>query len=313
MPKIKSDDKIKIVDLSCVYNEDPVHIQYHGLMLKGVANQLGRWPNDLFGLFMAASLVISSFVLLAFVTAIFCLPIASDVNCCELKVSKDECSLNVYFVKEATQVWSREEFCYIEAAAREQPNLNIHIINLIRTSDILNTSEVNLKMALAIQNANIHIANFSIDKFFNKTELSSIAKNLSNDLLLMAARAYLLWNFPGIAMHPSAYCNLSIINKSQWNKVGKRNCMPDELATIDPTIDLQATGVHCQAFLGFLLREISRNATQIYNLKDALDRFCPKIDNCPEVRVLDLKSRCPINVFDCPTVYTSEKSWKLAK
>ncbi|TGZ50121.1 Uncharacterized protein DBV15_00796 [Temnothorax longispinosus] len=87
----------------------------------------------------------------------------------------------------------------------------------MRASGIPNTSEVYLKMALANQNANIHIADLAIDEFFSKTELSSIAKNLSNELLLMAAKAYLLWNFPGVAMHPSAYCNLSSINKSRWN------------------------------------------------------------------------------------------------
>ena len=56
----------------------------------------------------------------------------------------------------------------------------------------------------------------------------------------------------------------------------KRDCMPDKLVTIDPTIDLQATDVHCQAFLGFLIQEISKNTTQIYSLKDALDKFCPR-------------------------------------
>lgn len=35
------------------------------------------------------------------------------------------------------------------------------------------------------------------------------------------------------------------------------------------------------------------------------------IDNCPEVRVLDLKSQCSVNVFNCPTVYMSGKSWEL--
>lgn len=60
------------------------------------------------------------------------------------------------------------------------------------------------------------------------------------------------------------------------SKVGKRDCTPNKLITIDPTIDLQATDVHCQAFLGFLLRELSKNPTKNYSLKDALDRFCPR-------------------------------------
>ena len=57
---------------------------------------------------------------------------------------------------------------------------------------------------------------FNIIFIFARTELSHIAKDLNNELLLMAARAYLLWNFPGVAMHPSAYCNLSVVNKSRW-------------------------------------------------------------------------------------------------
>ncbi|KAL0122992.1 hypothetical protein PUN28_007560 [Cardiocondyla obscurior] len=260
---------------------------------------------------MAACLIISSFLLLVFVTAIFCSPVAKECNRCELKSPKDECSSNVYFVKEAGQAWSGKDFCCIEAAAKKQPNLNIHLINLMRAANISNTTENNFKITLASRNPNIHIADLSIDEFFSKTELSSIAKNLSNESLLIAAKAYLLWNFSGIAMHPSAYCNLSNINKSRWNKVGKRDCTPDELVTIDPMIDLQATDVYCQAFLGFLIREISKNATRVYTLKDALNKFCPRIDNCPEVRIVDLKSQCPVDASDCPTVHnTYSKSWK---
>lgn len=110
------------------------------------------------------------------------------------------------------------------------------------------------------------------------------------------------------------------------------------MATIDPAIDLQATEVHCQAFPGFVLQEISKNITQIHNLKDALDKFCPRyfqsklffckfinikniviiinkilyntiifrIDSCPEVQVVNLKSRCAVDVLDCPTIYATE-------
>jgi len=47
-------------------------------------------------------------------------------------------------------------------------NSQIHLINLMRISDALNMSEVHLKMALAAQNANIHIENLSVDEFFSK-------------------------------------------------------------------------------------------------------------------------------------------------
>ncbi|XP_029173340.1 uncharacterized protein LOC114942193 isoform X1 [Nylanderia fulva] len=303
LPFFLDESEAKIVDLPYMYFEGPIQgAQYNSPMLKGVAHQLRRWPNDLFSSFIAACLIISGLVLFAFITAIFCTPVTSNDNYCEYNMLEDEHSFNVYFVKEAGQVWSRKEFCYIEAAAREQPDLNIHLINLMRTSDTLNIPEAHIKMALATQNTNIHIADLSIDEFFSKSNLSNIAKSLSNGLLLMAARAYLLWNSPGVAMHPSAYCNLSSINKFRWSKEEKRNYTPNKLFTIDPTIDLQATGIQCQAFLGFLLQEISKNATQIYNLKDVLHKFCPRIDKCPEVQILDLKSRCSVNVLDCPTV-----------
>ncbi|XP_012219910.1 uncharacterized protein [Linepithema humile] len=250
-------------------------------------------------------LIISGLVVFVFITAILCSPVTNDDNCCELKISGDEHPFNVYFVKEAAQVWSRKEFCYIEAAARKQPELSIHLINLMRNSSASNILETHFKVALATQNANIHVADLPIDEFFSKSKLSNIAQNLTNELLLMAARAYLLWNSPGIAMHPSAYCSLSTIIKSQ-NKEKNRDYTPNKLTTIDPAIDLQATEVYCQAFPGFVLQEISRNITQIHSLKDALDKFCPRIDNCPEVRVVNLKSRCAVDVLDCPTVYATE-------
>jgi len=31
-----------------------------------------------------------------------------------------------------------------------------------------------------------------------------------------------------------------------------------------------------------------------------------RIDKCPEVQILDLKSRCSVNVLDCPTVHMIE-------
>ncbi|XP_070154562.1 uncharacterized protein [Polyergus mexicanus] len=304
LPFFLDETEVKIVDLPYMYVEDLIQdTRYNSPMIKGVARHLRRWPNDLFSSFMTACLIISGLVLFAFVTAILCSPATSDDNCCEYRIIEDERSFNVYFVKEATQIWTKKEFCYIEAAAREQPDLNIHLINLMRTSDALNIPEAHFKMALATQNTNIRIVDLSIDEFFSKSKLLNIAKSLNNGLLLMAARAYLLWNSPGIAMHPSAYCNLSGINKFRWTKGEKRDYTPNKLITIDPTIDLQATEVQCQVFLGFLLQEISKNATQIYNLKDVLRKFCPRIEKCPEVQILDLKSRCSVNVLDCPTVH----------
>lgn len=303
------ESKCKIVDFPYMYIKNTIRdVQYNTPIVKGVANQLRKWPNDLFTLFMTACLFISGLVLFIFITAILCSPITNNDNCCELKISGNEYPFNVYFVKEAAQVWSRKEFCYIEATARKQPELSIHLINLMRNTSASSTLETYFKVALATQNANILVADLLIDEFFNKSKLSNIAQNLTNESLLMAARAYLLWNSPGITMHPSAYCNLSTIIKSR-TKEKNRDYTFNKLATIDPAIDLQATEVYCQAFPGFVLQEISKNITQIHSLKDALDKFCPRIENCPEVQIVNLKSRCAVDVLDCPTVYKTEKTY----
>ncbi|KAH0950240.1 hypothetical protein HN011_009185 [Eciton burchellii] len=298
----KCEGKLKNVEISYIYFGDSVQDdQYKSVKLRGVSNQLKKWPNNIFISFMTACFVIS---LMLCPLVMIVLQSSADL-CCELKSLRDEFPFNIYFVKEASQLWSSREFCYIEAAARQQPEVNIHLINLMRISDALNMSEVHLKMALAAQNANIHIENLSVDEFFSKSRLSNIAKDLSNGLLLTAAKAYLLWNSSGVAMHPSAYCNLSSIHKCRWTKEGKLDCTLNKSIVIDLMNDLQATQVHCQAFLDFLLQEISRNTTQ--SLKDALNKFCPRIDNCPEIRMLNLESPCSIDVFDCPTVYTKLK------
>ncbi|KMQ95672.1 hypothetical protein RF55_4105 [Lasius niger] len=125
LPFFLDESEVKIVDLPYMYIKGQIQgAQYNSPMLKGVAHQLRRWPNDLFSSFMAACLIISGLVLFAFVTAILCSPATSDDNSCEYKIIEDERSFNVYFVKEAGQIWSRKEFCYIEAAAREQPDVN---------------------------------------------------------------------------------------------------------------------------------------------------------------------------------------------
>ncbi|XP_026825269.1 uncharacterized protein LOC105281056 [Ooceraea biroi] len=302
----KCEGELKNVEIPYIYFEDTFQDdQYQSVKLKGVSNQLEKWPNNVFISFVIACLVIS-LMLCPFVMIIFQ---SSSDHCCEQKIFEDEHPFNIYFVKEASQLWSTRDFCYIEAAARKQPELNIHLINLMRTSNAFNIPEVHLEMALATQNANIHVENLLVDEFFSKSRLSNITKHLSNELLLMAAKAYLLWNSSGVAMHPSAYCNLSTIHKCRWIKERNQDCTLNKSITIDLMNDLQATQVHCQAFLGFFLQEISKNATQ--SLKDALDKFCPRIDNCPEVRVLNLESPCSIDVFDCPTVYTIENSWAL--
>lgn len=54
---------------------------YEVPIIRGVANQLRKWPTDLFFAFLAVCLVIGSLVLLVFVTVIVCLPTVVGNRC----------------------------------------------------------------------------------------------------------------------------------------------------------------------------------------------------------------------------------------
>lgn len=57
----------------------------------------------------------------------------------------------------------------------------------------------------------------------------------------------------------------------------KDECLPDKLATIEPENDIQLTGVPCQAFMGFIVQEISKNNHNgKYTLKEAVEKYCPR-------------------------------------
>lgn len=90
LPFFLDESEVKIVDLPYMYIKGQIQgAQYNSPMLKGVAHQLRRWPNDLFSSFMAACLIISGLVLFAFVTAILCSPATSDDNCWYVIIIKD--------------------------------------------------------------------------------------------------------------------------------------------------------------------------------------------------------------------------------
>lgn len=55
-------------------------VQRNALLLKGVVNQLGKWPNDLLSSFLTASIVISGLAVVAFVSVIVCSPVTKDDN-----------------------------------------------------------------------------------------------------------------------------------------------------------------------------------------------------------------------------------------
>ncbi|XP_076624193.1 uncharacterized protein LOC143343303 isoform X1 [Colletes latitarsis] len=304
-------------------------------IIKGVISQLRRWPTDLFYAFLAACLIIGSLVLLIFFTMVICLPTAIGNRCRleEISIIDIKASPNVYFFKLENHNWSTREFCYIETAARRHPDLNVYLINLLKeqpfkensTESIANktrpesklndsiasnhlsklTPEEQFEEQLVFGKSNIKRINVPIDKFFRGTKLSHIAKHLNNEVLEMAAKAQLLWTVPGIALKPEMYCALDTMKRFLCNR-NKDECLLDTLATIELETDIQLTGVPCQAFMGFLVQEISRNDFNGgYTLMEAVRTYCPRLYYCPEIRILDSKTKCSTESLDCPIVYSN--------
>lgn len=310
-------DKFK--RLATSYCETPI--------LKGAVNQLRKWPTDLFLAFVAACLILGSLVFLVFVTVVVSLP--SAVRCREEEISMLElggASPNVYFLKLANQNWSTTDLCYIETAAYKHPDLNIYVIKLTNeepggasfNESILNktnsehgqydpsslTMEDGLRERLARVNSNIRNVNMSVEQFFRGSKLSRIVSDLNDEALEIAAKSQLLWSVPGIALRPDMFCNLDSVK--EYFCTNKDKCLPDTLATIEPDNDIQITGVPCQAFMGFLLQDISKKHRDgKYTLREALDKYCPRSHYCPEIRILDSRSKCSTDALNCPLIYSS--------
>ena len=299
-------------------------------IIKGVVNQLRKWPTDLFFAFLAACLILGSLVFLIFVTVAVSLP---TVVCCreeEMAMLEMGPSPSVYFLKLGNQNWSTMDLCYIETAAYRHPDLNIYLIKLTReepfgasfNESIVNktnsesrqydssllTMEDKLRERLARANSNIKNINVSIDRFFKGSKLSKIVRELNDETLEIAAKSQLLWSVPGIAIQPNMFCNLDSLKEFLCNrkKENQEECLPDKLATIEPDNDIQITGVPCQAFMGFLLQEISKKYQNgKFTLREALKKYCPRSHYCPEIRILDTKTKCPTDALNCPLIYSS--------
>ncbi|KOC69365.1 hypothetical protein WH47_09323, partial [Habropoda laboriosa] len=310
---------------------------YETPIIKGVVNQLRKWPADLFFAFLAACLIVASLVFLIFVTVAICVPTVVGNSIENFRIEGTPilegfgASPNVYFFKLANQNWSTKEFCYIETAARRHPDFNVYLINLMKDEPItassnepvinrtrlesasndsnsyrspMLTPEDRLRQRLAHENGNIRNMDVSVDKFFRGSKLSKIAKILDEKVLEMAARAQLLWSVPGVALRPNMFCTLDTVKSFLCNN--RDECLPDKMATVEPENDIQLTGVPCQAFMGFIVHEISRNyQNKNYTWKEATERYCPRLNYCPEIRILDSKPKCPTDAFDCPVVYSS--------
>ncbi|XP_006611019.1 uncharacterized protein LOC122711267 isoform X1 [Apis laboriosa] len=309
-------------------------------IIKGVVNQLRKWPADLFFAFLAACLIIGSVVFLIFVTVAICVPTVVGNRCPRKRFSLEDISIlevgassNAYFIKLDNQNWSTTDYCYIETAARKHPEFNIYLINLMRdepnkessnrssidrtklesrsndsnnyTRSPILSAEDRLRQRLVAGNENIRNINVSIDKFFKGSKLSKVAKKLGDEVLEIAAKAQLLWSVPGVALKPNMFCSLDFVKSFLCNN-NKEECLPDKLATIEPENDIQLTGVPCQAFMGFVVQEISKNHHNgKHTLREAVEKYCPRLYYCPEIRILNSRPKCPTDALNCPTVYSS--------
>ncbi|XP_078034735.1 uncharacterized protein LOC144468846 isoform X2 [Augochlora pura] len=324
-------------DVSLLYNaryqEFPEDIG--SPIVKGVVNQLRKWPTDLFRAFLAVCLIIASMVLLTFATVAVSLPSTAGNRIEASRIFDAKETSNVYFLKLGHRNWSTREFCYVETAARKHPDLSLHLINLLREEPLDNhpdepiksqagtkaneslatdprpvkgsspTPEDRIKERLRIANSNIKTVDLSVGRFFKGSKLSRIANGLDDDVLELAAKAQLLWSVPGIAARPSMFCALDTVKRFLCNG-DKNRCLPDQLATIEPENDIQATAVPCQAFMGFLVQEISKSKYDgKFTVNEALRKYCPRLYDCPEIRIFDTGAKCSTDSLDCPTVYSS--------
>lgn len=270
--------------------------------------------------------------LIFFVTAtvVFSLPAATNMI-------NGKRPINVYSVKPEDHSWSIMDLCHVESAARENPELNIHLINFKKikltedsTKDTLTVQyelgirsvsstvdlpskatrssrvlmrEARLRNLLAHKYENIKNRDIVVENFFRGTNLSKVANNLNNETLKIATEAYLIWNSTGIALHPTLYCNLNYISQFLCEKETE-HFIPDKLATIDPKNNIQATGIPCQSFVGYFINDISKNAPMRKEdaLAETIKKFCPKINPCNEIRLLENIRTCPLDTSKCPIV-----------
>ncbi|XP_012271704.1 uncharacterized protein LOC105695049 [Orussus abietinus] len=307
---------------------------------QGVVRFLGEWPGHVQAALSAACLLLAALLLLGLVVLALAAPGPGDERGCRRTrdLGVGDGPLNVYFLKHANRTWSREELCRVETAARHHPDAKVYLIGLqaeepsrrrpnlgILSND---SSEERLRVELARRNLNLENLDLVLERFFRGSKLSDSWRNMSLEDLETAARAHVLWNSPGIALDPGMYFGLkharrflcdvdpsSVSPVVQGDPRGAEDCKPDKRATIGLGGDLQATGVPCQAFLGFLIGEMSKTRSaseKPYTLKQAAEEFCSKMERCPEVRMVDLGRENTSEVLSCPSIFPEKTSTDLS-
>ncbi|XP_015590657.1 uncharacterized protein LOC107265575 isoform X2 [Cephus cinctus] len=318
---------------------DGFPVAYETAVTHGAVHYLGKWPSHLFAVFVAGCLVFAMFFIFALITVIFSVSV-DNRRIRNVEIDNDS-SGNVYFVKHENRTWSDEELCFIEIAAREHPDLNIYLMNLLNeepngkkmkefmielidvkreirsmldTVDFLQVnnstftvgskSDENMRKRLADVLLNVRNIDVTVEHFFNGSRLDKIYRQLDDRGIEFAARTHILWNFPGIALEPVLYSSLTHVRQFLYENC-KDKCKSGQIATIEPNGDLLATGITCQAFIGVLMEEILKSRTSVRQntLREAISKFCPRTGYCPGVRIYKFEKLSSLNILHCPTIY----------
>ncbi|XP_048508876.1 uncharacterized protein LOC105685332 isoform X2 [Athalia rosae] len=156
-------------------------------------------------------------------------------------------------------------------------------------------------------NSNIKTIDVPIQRFFNGSRLAGISDQLNEKILEMAARAYVLWNYPGVALDPALYHSLKYLKGYLCENDEENGCVKDTTAAVEFNGDIQASAVPCQAFMDYLIRQIAMEKfpDQEAILNKAIAHFCPRsMTRCLGVRILEHDSRAITEKenLDCPTI-----------
>ncbi|XP_043673981.1 uncharacterized protein LOC122631868 isoform X3 [Vespula pensylvanica] len=283
----KDDELLLLPDVGTKKFTEFPKLDSKSAIMKGVVKQLEKWPSYLFFVFFIACVIIVNLVLLIIVSATLSLP--TNTTNIGNRENFNKRSINVYSVKQEDRIWSMMDLCHIESAARENPELNIHLINLHkknRKEDSTQDFIVTRKLEPEIRSV---------------TNAIDLQNKATRSLWIMREarlRDQIAHKYENVKNH-----DITVDNFFQ----GKQNeeCVPDGLATIDPQNNIQAAGVPCQAFIGYFINDISKNESirKEGALLKSINKFCPQIHSCNEVRILDKVKTCRLNILKCPIVH----------
>ncbi|XP_046606802.1 uncharacterized protein LOC124298620 [Neodiprion virginianus] len=323
---------------------------------KGAANYLGRWPGHVFAAFVSGFMVLATFVLFGIVTVTFTIPssekcrISGNNEADEVPnvyfIKHENRTWNtkeLCYIENTARIHENLSVYLINLLSGKEIEKNLtEPLNQLRqmmdgrNSHVIPTSLDNLlsqymteprvtkgassdkkmRKKLTSSLANVKNIEVPIGRLFNGSRLANVCNHLSKEMLEMAARAYVLWNFPGVALDPEFSPNLESLKEYLCRDDGGLNACAakDSVAAIEPNGDVQAASVPCQAFIGYLIRQIAAKGSpdQRRVMQKAINNFCPKSSRCSGVKILDpldslTGGSSSMENLNCPTILSTNK------